>query len=276
MRKALNDLQKKVATFTPARQTFHAKCEQFPQNCWVVLTAGGEGSRFKKISGDNGVQKSAFILPNGETMIERTIKMYRDFGIKHFTILLYHHADSVTNLLGNGEKYGVSINYSLDPGKPVGRGGAIKNALLTKKIPEGKYLIIHNPDDQIAGDTQKILKQIVNDHLHFEERGGIATVIVVSGTPYSYSGMKVENDLVTDIEMYPYIPVPSHIGMTIFSPAITHYFYELFDLDKKADFESVLFPILKEEKKLFAARIPDESWIPVNDEKGFNALIKIL
>ena len=276
MQKELKALENQISSFTEKELAPHKNFSTFVKKCTIVLSAGGEGSRFKDVVGDLNVNKCSFVLPNNETMIERIIKIYRNIGFNNFVVLVYHQADSIVSLLGDGSKYKVNIKYSFDPEKPVGRGGAIKNAIVNGVIGKNNYLIVHNPDDQIVGDTSSILESFISKHLYNEEKGAVATAVVVKGSNYEFSGMQVEKDLVTSMEMYPFIPIPCHVGVTVFSPAIYKYFDKLFDLQKKCDFEAVLFPVLAEEKKLYACNIPVESWISVNNEKGLKKLIKSL
>lgn len=250
--------------------------KNFIENCTVVLTAGGEGSRFQSVNGASGIQKSAFILPTGESMIERTVKYYRDAGLKEFVILAYHHAESIEKILGDGSELGVQVSYSYDPDRPVGRGGAIKHAIETGTIKKGKYLIVHNPDDQLVGDTSAVLIDAFVTHIKEVELGAVATAIMVGGTHYEFSGFEIVDGKVIGAEMYPFISIPTHIGMTIFSPKAVEYFEELFSTTEKTDFEAVLFPVLTKERKLSAHFVPNESWISVNDEKGLKKLIKKL
>ncbi|MES2059961.1 MAG: NDP-sugar synthase [Patescibacteria group bacterium] len=245
-------------------------------NCIVVMSAGGESSRFKSVKGAAHIQKSAYTLPNGDTMIERAIRMYKDVGFKDFVLLLYHNADSVINFLGDGSRFGVKITYSHDPEQPVGRGGAIKYASNSGLLNPESYLIVHNPDDQIVGSPLQTVKDIVSAHLFNESKGAIATAVMVPGVRYDYTGFKIKNGFVLESEMYPMVNIPAHIGMTIFSPGVQNRFDRLFDLSQKTDFEAVLFPELVREGKLAAHIIPDHAWIPVNDEKGLKKLIKAI
>lgn len=242
------------------------------KNITIALMAGGESSRFQSVPGSELANKNALKLPNNDSMIEMCIRMYRDVGIKNFVALVYHKADSLVNLLGDGSKLGVNITYSYDPEKPVGKGGAILNALKNGSIPDDHTLIVHNPDDVILNQPTFPL-DILKRHNEGLEKGSLATVVVVEETPYTYTGMKIENNFVSEIEMYPMIKVPAHIGVTILDPAVFSYFEKLFDLTKKSDFEQILFPILSKENKLYSVAIPYNNWLAVNDLKAYKKLI---
>jgi NDP-sugar pyrophosphorylase family protein len=202
--------------------------------------------------------------------------MYRDAGFRDFVALVFYHAQSVIDVLGDGSHLGVNITYSHDPEQPVGRGGAIRNALDNGSIPRTKSLIVHNPDDQIIKYEGSFPRDIVAGHLAGVQKGLLATAVVVDGTPYTYTGMKIDHGVVDQIEMYPYIPIPTHVGVTVFSPSVYDYFTKLFDLTKKVDFESVLFPILAKERRLYSFMIPGRCWLSVNDPKALAKLIEIV
>ena len=209
-------------------------------------------------------------------MTERTIRMYREAGFQDFVALVFHHAQSVIDVLGDGSHLGAHITYSHDPEHPVGRGGAIRNALDNSSISRTKSLIVHNPDDQIIRYEGSFPRDIVAGHLAGVQRGMLATAVVVDGTPYTYTGMKIDNGIVEQIEMYPYIPIPTHVGVTVFSASAYDYFTKLFDLTKKVDFESVLFPLLAQERRLYSFMIPGRCWLSVNDPKALAKLIELV
>jgi len=223
-----------------------------------------------------GVHKAALTLPGGDTMIERTIKMYRDAGFRNFVALVFHQANSVEQALGDGSHLGVRVTYSYDPEIPVGRGGAIRNALENGSIPRDWNLIVHNPDDQIVNYPGNFPHDIVADHLAGVRQGKVATAVVVDGSKYAYTGLRVEDGEIVEVRAYPVVPIPAHIGVTVFDPAAYEAFTRLFSLTKKSDFEGVLFPELAAQGKLYASMIPSECWIAVNDPKALDQLIETL
>lgn len=276
MKAELLKLKKEVCQIRKPKNYPQKKKLDFIKNTQVALMAGGESSRFREVMEADNVNKNAFKLPNGETMIERAVLMYKKAGITDFVALVYHKAESIVESLGDGSKLGVNIKYSYDPQKPVGKGGAIRNALDNGSIDQSKNLIVHNPDDVIVNFEDKFADLIVRGHLEALEQGKCATVVVVEETPYSFTGMEILNNSVENIEMYPLIPIPTHMGVTIFSPDVYHFFRELFDLEKKSDFEQVLFPILAEQKSLYAVSIPNNAWIAVNNLKSYKSFVEYL
>lgn len=276
MRAALDHFRNAIYSPGETAHISNTELRQFAENCVVALAVGGEGSRLQAATGSRQVHKTALRLPNGDTMTERTIRLYKDEGFRTFVALVFHHAQSVIDVLGDGSRLGVHITYSHDPERPVGRGGAIRNALDNGSIPRTKSLIVHNPDDQIIGYEGSFPRDIVAGHLAGVQRGMLATAVVVDGTPYTYTGMKIDRGVVEQIEMYPYIPIPTHVGVTVFSPGVYEYFLRLFDLTKKIDFESVLFPLLSQERRLYSFMISGKCWLSVNDPKALAKLIEFV
>ncbi len=248
----------------------------FASNCVVALPVGGEGSRLRSVTDGLGIQKNALRLPNGETLIERTIRMYRDDGFREFVALVFHSKHSIVDALGDGIQLGVRVRYSADPGIPVGRGGAIRHALENGSIPRAKNLIVHNPDDVIARYPGSFPRDVVAAHLAGVRAGAIATAIMVDGARMPYTGMRLSNGIVEEVTAYPFVPIPAHIGVTVFSPAVYSLFEDLFDLTRRTDFEGVLFPTLARERKLYSALIPTESWFQVNDPRSLDKLMDVV
>ncbi len=140
-------------------------------------------------------------------------------------------------------------------------------------------LIVANPDDVILdfpGPSGSYARFVAEAHMEGARHGMLATPVLAKGQPYASTGMMVVDNVVIDTHMYPLIPVPAHVGITLFSPKILPRFLELFSLNEKSDFEKVLFPILAKEKTLWSAPLTTGTWIAVNDLKSYNQLINML
>jgi NDP-sugar pyrophosphorylase family protein len=269
----LDELGKKIASFHKPAPIDDKTWEEFAEKTVVVLMAGGESSRFSSVLDGAATHKNAYELPNGDTMIEMAIRMYRDAGIKKFVASVFHNAHSIEDLIGDGSRLGVEVTYSYDPEHPVGKGGAIRHALENGSIPEDYNLIVANPDDVILDYPGSFPRYIGEAHIEGLKKGMEATAVLGVGQAYASTGMMVVDNAVVGTEMYPFIPVPAHVGITVFSPAAFSRFKELFSLSEKNDFEQVLFPLLAAEGKLWSAGLTDGLWIAVNDLKSYKQLV---
>jgi NDP-sugar pyrophosphorylase family protein len=272
----LNELAKKIASFHEPPKVSDKVWQDFAANSVVALMAGGESSRYAAVLNGEKVNKNAHELPNGDTMIEMAIRSYRDAGLKKFVALVFHNAHSIEDRLGDGAKLGVEIKYSYDPEQPVGKGGAVRNALQNGSVPEDANLFVTNPDDLILGFPGSWVRYIGEAHLEGQKQGMLATAALAPGEAYHGTGVMVVDNRAVDTKMYPMIPIPLHTGMTVFSPKIYPRFYELFPLDQKNDFEQILFPLLAHEKKLWSAGITKGRHLAVNDLKSYKQLIEYL
>jgi NDP-sugar pyrophosphorylase family protein len=271
----LDALAAKIASFHEPATINEDDWQQYVDSTTVALMAGGESSRFSSVLEGTQANKSAFELPNGDTMIEMCIRMYKDMGFKHFVALVFHNAHSIEDRLGDGSKLGVTINYSYDPEIPIGKGGAVLNALENGSIPETNNLIVVNPDDVVL-HFPEFPRYISQAHLEGTKNGAIATAVLGLGQAYHSTGMMVVDNKVVDTKMYPFIPVPAHVGITLFSPEAYGYFRQNFSLTEKSDFENVLFPVLAQEGKLWSAGLTKGLWIAVNDAKTYKQLVQEL
>ena len=272
----LNSLASKIASFHEPEPVSDNVWQAFADKTVVALMAGGESTRYAAVLAGEKIQKNAHQLPNGDTMIEMCIRAYRDAGIKRFVALVYHNATSVQERLGDGSTMGVTITYCQDPEPSAGKGGAIRHALDQGCIPADCNLIVANPDDVIMDFPGSFVRFIGEAHLEGVGRGHVATAVVAPGQKYASTGMMIVDNAVLDTQMYPVIPVPAHVGISIFAPEILPRFKELFPLDKKSDFEQVLFPLLAKEKLLWSADLNKGTWIAVNDLKSYNQLVELL
>ncbi len=265
-------IQKDFSKYAKVKRVSRKKLEEFKKNTIVILTAGGLGQRASEIKGMSGINKNAYLLPNGKSIVEMSIELFKKSGYENFVALVFHKAESIVEQIGDGEKFGVKIEYSYDPEKPVGRGGAILNALVNNSIPRDKNIIVYNPTDVILNYKGDFVNDLAKGHINNYEKGLITTIVNTPGFKAQCTCMKVKKSLVTDVEFHPIVPLPSHMGITILSSETYPYLDKYIDLNKKCDFEQVIFPVLAKEKKLGAIEIPQDCWFPVKDLKTLERL----
>jgi MurNAc alpha-1-phosphate uridylyltransferase len=92
----------------------------------VFLLAGGLGTRIAEEYRD--IPKCMIDI-NGKPFIAYVLENIKKFGFEQVVILAGHLAEPMINYVGNGEAFGLRVEYSLDGEQLLGTGGAIKKAL---------------------------------------------------------------------------------------------------------------------------------------------------
>ena len=240
--------------------------------CVVAIPAGGFGYRMRAANPAEGEvnQKALLPLPNGETLIGRLVRQYAEAGFRRFVALVNYEGQQVERHLGDGSRWGVEIRFSYDP-DPAGSGrtGAMVHAMNAGAMPADAVTVVHNGDCHIMHYHGTFPHDLLRAHLHsVRTRQAIATLAAVDGSPYPYTGMSIDGGLVTGIEMYPFIPVPTHTGITVLTPEALSSLRENAPKSKQ-NFERDMFPRWAAERRLAAMVIGHEQWIAVDDRKAY-------
>lgn len=276
MIKGFKEIEKEFRSYSKEISCSADELKHFKENTIIAFTVGGLGQRTSEIKGMQEINKNAYELPNHKSIVEMAIELFRESGYKNFVALVFHKAETIIEQLNDGSQFGVNITYSYDPDHPVGRGGAILNALKNETIARDTNLVVYNPSDVILNYPGDFANDLVKAHISNTKRGVIATMVATPAFEAQYSCMRLENSVVTDLEFHPMIPIPTHMGVSILSPEVYSYLDKYIDLSKKCDFEKVIFPVLAKEGKLGATEIPQECWYPVKDAKTLEKLEEAL
>ena len=240
----------------------------------VVIPAGGFGYRMRGVEGVKGAegvtQKSLLPLPNGETLIGRLVREYAAAGFRRFLALVNHEGSAVEEHLAGGAPWGVEIRCSYDPDSAgSGRTGAMVHAMSQGLLTEDRPVIVHNADCQLMRYAGSFPHDLLRAHVGLvRERQVIATLAAVDGTPHPFTGLSVADGLVTGVEMYPFIPVPTHTGITALAGEALVSLRENAARSKQ-NFERDMFPRWAAAGRLGAMVISHENWIAVDDRKAY-------
>lgn len=95
----------------------------------AIILAGGQGTRLKPYT----ITLPKPLVPVGDyPILEIIIRQLSKYGFTHVTITVNHLADIIQAFFGNGDKWNIKIDYSLEK-MPLGTMGPLK---LINDLPE--------------------------------------------------------------------------------------------------------------------------------------------
>ena len=101
----------------------------------AIILAGGKGTRLKPYT----VVLPKPLMPIGEyPILEVVIRQLSSIGFKHITLAVNHQAELIKAFFGNGSKWDIKIDYSLEE-QPLGTMGPLK---LVENLPEN-FLVMN-------------------------------------------------------------------------------------------------------------------------------------
>lgn len=104
----------------------------------AFILAAGVGSRLRPLTDS---RPKVMLEIAGKKILERTIEQLKKTGIKDFVINVHYLPSVITEFFGNGEKFGVTINYSLEE-ELLGTAGAVKK-VQAQFEKEKEFLLVY-------------------------------------------------------------------------------------------------------------------------------------
>jgi NDP-sugar pyrophosphorylase family protein len=92
----------------------------------VAILAGGLATRLRPVT--EKIPKS-LIPVAGKPFLAHQLELLRSRGIRRAVLCVGHLGEMIQREFGDGEKFGVKLDYSFDGPKLLGTGGALKRAL---------------------------------------------------------------------------------------------------------------------------------------------------
>jgi NDP-sugar pyrophosphorylase family protein len=103
----------------------------------VAILAGGLATRLRPIT--EKIPKS-LVPVVGKPFLAHQLELLKSRGIQRAVLCVGYLGEMIQREFGDGEKYGVKLDYSLDGEKLLGTGGAIKRAL---PLLGGEFFVLY-------------------------------------------------------------------------------------------------------------------------------------
>ncbi|MGE7991588.1 nucleotidyltransferase family protein [Pseudomonas sp. NPDC089554] len=211
---------------------------------WVVLMAGGLGARLRPLT--NNCPKPMLAI-GGKPILESILESFIEQGFRRFFISVNYKADVILDYFGNGERWGVEIQY-LHENERLGTAGALS---LLPERPQAPFFVM-NGDLITKANFEKMLS-------FHEEHGAVATMAVREHEfQVPYGVVSVKGVAITGIEEKPTHHFFVNAGVYVLSS-------EALDLIPSREFFDMpsLFQQLGEQRRKTAAYPLREYWLDI-------------
>jgi len=144
----------------------------------VVILAGGLGTRLRPAVAD---RPKGLAPVGGKPFLEIQIELLSDQGADRFVLCVGHLAGQIEAHFGDGSRWGVRIEYSLEQEQLLGTAGALR---LAQPWLDPQALVL-NGDTYFALDYRRLV-----EHHRFERRraGALATIALARALDASRYG----------------------------------------------------------------------------------------
>ncbi len=228
-----------------------------------IILSGGLGTRLSPLT--DAVSKQ--LLPiYDKPMIYYSISTLMNFNIKNILIIIRpDHLESYKNLLGNGEQFGIKINYEIQESPK----GIAQSLIIAEKFINNKNVLLILGDNIFYGLNYNFYK--INS---LKQNFGARIFTYKVENPSRYGVVEIKNNNIISIEEKPKKPKSNYVatGMYIFDNNAIKYAKTL-KPSKRGELEITdLNLIYLKKKKLKSLHLNEGSvWL---DAGTFNSLLQ--
>jgi dTDP-glucose pyrophosphorylase/CBS domain-containing protein len=204
----------------------------------AVIMAGGFGTRLRPLTEDT---PKPMLPVDGRPIMQLIIEQLRQAGIKRVNITTHYQPEKITNYFGNGEAFGVELNY-VSEGRPLGTAGAL-GLMEVSTEP----LLVVNGDILTQVDFRAMLLY------HQEYRADLTVGVRQYEMQVPYGVIECDDYRVQGVQEKPLLRFFVNAGIYLLSPSVYAYIpngerFDMTDLIQRLLDEGrtvVSFPILE-------------------------------
>ncbi len=173
---------------------------------WVVLMAGGDGERLRPLTED--LPKP--LIPVGrKPVLETILENFISQGFSHFYISVNYKSDMIKAHFGNGDRWGVEIQY-LQEDERLGTAGALS---LIRDIPTAPLLVM-NGDLLTRVNFQSMLEY------HLEQSSSATMAVREYDFQIPFGVVNIDGSSITSIDEKPTHRFFVNAGIYVLEPRV--------------------------------------------------------
>jgi UDP-N-acetylglucosamine diphosphorylase/glucosamine-1-phosphate N-acetyltransferase len=222
----------------------------------AVVLAAGEGVRLQPLT---FTRPKHMISVGGKPILEHCLNAIKACGINHVVIVVHYMADAIRQYFGSGEKFGLHIEYTEQPGV-LGTGNAVSVA---EPFVDGDFVLVY-------GDllfTPKALRSVLDLYVAKKPKAVLAVVPVEK--PENYGVVELgEGGIVKRVVEKPTCgEAPSNManaGIYVFSTDIFEKIRKI-KASSRGEWEitDAITLMAKEREPVFAVKISSTEWFDI-------------
>ncbi len=215
----------------------------------AVVMAGGQGARLRPLTEHTPKP----LLPVGDKpVVERIVQQLRDAGIRRVNLATHYKSDAFARHFGNGDAFGVSINYVAEE-QPLGTAGA-----LGKLCDSGEPLLVVN------GDILTRLNYRAFVEFHRDNRAEMTVGLRRYDISVPYGVVQTEGVAVSGIQEKPTQKLFVNAGIYLLEPAALRYVPQ----GKRFDMTDLIAALLADGRRVVGFPI-GEYWLDIGQPADY-------
>lgn len=223
----------------------------------IVVLAGGLATRLYPLT--KTIPKS-MVKVGGKPFLAHQLDLFKLNGIEEVVLCVGHLSEQIVEYFGDGQKFGIKIQYSQEPER-LDTGGPLKNSY---PLLDNEFFTIYG-DSYLLTDYQKIA-----EFYHQQKKSGLMTVYR-NNNQIEPSRILVDGPYIKKYQKEPPPPRAQHMewGLNIFKKKVIPRVQEkIFPI-------SHYFDLLSPQKELLAYRVK-QRFFEMGSMKGLEEVKKLL
>lgn len=189
----------------------------------AIILAGGRGERLRPYTND---RPKVMVEIAGKPILAWQIEWLKSFGITKFVLTVSYKHEVVEDYFGDGSKFGIEIDYSIEE-TPLGRGGGIKKAFKSSLISKENDVVVCNGDIITKLDLSKMIDE------HLTQKALVTLLLVPYISRWGVVKVDEQSSHISGFEEKPKLPYWINGGIYLFNREVEPMLPEVGDHEKE-------------------------------------------